>query len=119
MLAALLFSLTVVPPLCSLLLKEDGAAPPAFVLRLQGGYRRTLDSVLARPLPLVLGLLIALGGSVLLFQLVGRTFMPVLDEGDIIVQLNKSPSISLPASVDIDRQLGQALKSVFRRFARW
>ena len=35
--------------------------------------------------------------------------MPVLDEGDIIVQLEKSPSISLQASLDIDKQIEATL----------
>ena len=35
--------------------------------------------------------------------------MPVLDEGDIIVQLEKSPSISLSASVALDTQIQRAL----------
>eukprot|EP00487_Bulimina_marginata_P000587 TRINITY_DN11145_c0_g1_i1.p1 TRINITY_DN11145_c0_g1~~TRINITY_DN11145_c0_g1_i1.p1 ORF type:complete len:120 (+),score=44.54 TRINITY_DN11145_c0_g1_i1:40-399(+) len=35
--------------------------------------------------------------------------MPVLDEGDIIVQLEKSPSISLKSSIDIDEQVEVAL----------
>jgi len=39
----------------------------------------------------------------------GRTFMPVMDEGDIIVQLEKSPSISLAASLAIDQQVERAM----------
>ena len=47
--------------------------------------------------------------SVVLAGIVGKTFMPVMDEGDIIVQLEKSPTISLDASVALDRQIEKAL----------
>jgi cobalt-zinc-cadmium resistance protein CzcA len=50
-------------------------------------------------------LIVSLG----LFSLVGKTFMPTLDEGDIILQLEKSPSISLAASIAIDKQIQQTL----------
>ena len=43
--------------------------------------------------------------SLVLFKDLGKSFMPVLDEGDIIVQLEKSPSISLKSSIDIDEQV--------------
>lgn len=52
-------------------------------------------------------LIVSLG----LFSLVGKTFMPTLDEGDIILQLEKSPSISLDASIAIDKQIQQTLLS--------
>jgi cobalt-zinc-cadmium resistance protein CzcA len=109
MLAALAFALTVVPMLASAGLSEAGSAAPRWVQRLQSWYAGSLELTLHRPLlPLALaGLLLAL--SVFLFTQVGRTFMPVMDEGDIIVQLEKSPSISLAASVDIDRQLERAM----------
>lgn len=35
--------------------------------------------------------------------------MPTMDEGDLIVQLQKAPSISLPASLDMDQRVQQAL----------
>jgi cobalt-zinc-cadmium resistance protein CzcA len=47
--------------------------------------------------------------SIVLFAFIGKTFMPVLDEGDVIVQLEKSPSISLAASVALDEQIEAAL----------
>jgi cobalt-zinc-cadmium resistance protein CzcA len=111
MLAALAFSLTVVPLLCSILLREEGARVPAFVRRLQAGYAATLTTAMARPMLLVPFLAVLLAGSGLLFTQVGRTFMPVMDEGDIIVQLAKAPSISLGASEDIDRQVSRALRA--------
>lgn len=109
MVAALLFALTVVPLLSAMLLRPGGAATPVFVRLLQTRYEASLRRVLDRPLPMVIGVLLLLGASVAVFTQTGREFMPVMDEGDIIVQLEKYPSISLPASVQIDRQVTSAL----------
>jgi len=40
---------------------------------------------------------------------VGKTFMPELDEGNIIIGIEKNPSISLEASRDIDLKIQQAI----------
>jgi Cu/Ag efflux pump CusA len=44
-----------------------------------------------------------------LYSFIGKTFMPTLDEGDILVQLQKLPSISLEASLEIDTRVQQAI----------
>lgn len=109
MVSALVISVTVIPVLASLLVSTDAAKVPSFILRLQGRYQGSLQQVLARPRPLVGLLLGLLLGSGVLFTQVGKTFMPVMDEGDIIVQLEKSPTISLAASIALDHQVEQAL----------
>lgn len=43
-----------------------------------------------------------LAASLLVFTQIGSTFMPTMDEGDIIVQLEKLPSITLLDSVALD-----------------
>jgi cobalt-zinc-cadmium resistance protein CzcA len=109
MLAALLLSLTVIPILASLLIDGRASAMPGYIQTLQTGYRHGLAKVLARPLPLLGALAALLLCSVTLFTVTGKTFMPSLDEGDLIVQLEKSPGISLQASTDLDRQVATAL----------
>jgi cobalt-zinc-cadmium resistance protein CzcA len=44
-----------------------------------------------------------------LYTQVGKTFMPTMDEGDMIVQLEKLPSITLEESLAIDTRFQQAL----------
>jgi cobalt-zinc-cadmium resistance protein CzcA len=109
MIAALVIALTLVPILASLLLSSKAARVPRFVQRLQDLYLASLRPVLRRPLPLLAVLAGLLLLSAVLFLGIGKTFMPVMDEGDIIVQLEKSPSISLAASVALDRQIERAL----------
>ena len=109
MFAALVLSLTVVPIIASLLLRDDAARVPPWVLGLQRTYQHSLERVMQRPRYLLLFFVALLLLSMVTFLFTGKTFMPVLDEGDIIVQLEKSPSISLAASVALDEQIERAL----------
>lgn len=109
MLSALLLSLTIIPILASLLLKNEAIKQPRLVTFLQGFYAKTLGKAINKPIIIVVLSLGTFIVSLVLFQGLGKSFMPVLDEGDIIVQLEKSPSISLAASVDIDEQVEKAL----------
>lgn len=109
MLSALVLSLTVIPVIASYLVNEKAAQEPRAIIKLKAAYLGSLKSTFNHKKPFILvtfGLLIV---SLGLFSLVGKTFMPTLDEGDIILQLEKSPSISLDASIAIDRQIQQTL----------
>lgn len=109
MVSALVISLTIIPILASYLLKDDAIKQPSFVKMLQRYYAKTLSKFMKAPL-IVVGLSFSiLVISVFLFQSLGKSFMPILDEGDIIVQLEKSPSSALKSSVDIDKQVEKAL----------
>jgi len=109
MLSALILSLTIIPILASFLLKNEAVKPPRLVVFLQKHYIKTLTKTANKPGPLVLISLSTLIVSLVLFTNLGKSFMPVLDEGDIIVQLEKSPSISLTSSLNIDRQVEKVL----------
>ena len=111
MLSALVLSLSVVPILASFILKNEVVKPPRLVMFLQKHYRETLTHATNKPTALVLLSLSVLLISIILFKDLGKSFMPVLDEGDIIVQLEKSPSISLASSTDLDKQVERALLS--------
>lgn len=109
MMAALLIALTVIPVMASLLLGSQPIAMPRFMQQMQQQYAKVLARVLVRPFWLLLVVLGTLVLSATLLTFIGKIFMPVLDEGDIIVQLEKSPSISLSASVELDKQIEIAL----------
>ena len=109
MLSALLLSLTIIPILASFLLKNEPVKQPKLVTLLQRFYIKTLDQVINKPAIMTVLSLSVFVFSIILFLGLGKSFMPTLDEGDIIVQLEKSPSISLAASIDIDEQVEKAL----------
>src|SRR5574337_417487 len=107
--ASLLLALTVIPVLASLLLKRTHAHEPWLVRKLNALYGPALDWALGHTrvvLTVAFGLLgLAVGG----YLLVGKSFMPTMDEGDIIMQLEKLPSISLDKTIEVDTRVQQAI----------
>jgi len=102
---SLLLSLTVIPVFASFFLHGGAHATPPLVRWLERGYARLLGWALDHG-RLVVGLSVAaLVLAVGLFTLVGKSFMPSLDEGDIIMQVEKLPSVNLAASMAIDQAL--------------
>jgi cobalt-zinc-cadmium resistance protein CzcA len=47
----------------------------------------------------------ALAAAVVLYPFIGKSFMPTMDEGDIVLQLEKVPSINLQQSALTDLQI--------------
>lgn len=109
LLGSLLLSLTVIPLLATLLLRQGTHHEPALPRWLLRHYRPLLARALARPRPILLTALLLFAGSVGVYTQLGKTFMPTLDEGDVIVQLEKLPSISLDESLAIDTRFQQAV----------
>ena len=102
---SLVLSLTVIPVLASFLLKHVSHEEPWLPRHLLRLYQPLLGWCLQRSKFIFLaagGLLIL---TVLAFSQIGSTFMPTMDEGDIIVQLEKLPSITLHNSVELDGQV--------------
>jgi cobalt-zinc-cadmium resistance protein CzcA len=106
---SLLLSLTVVPVLASWLLRVGPAHEPWLMRWLNRGYAALLAAAMRHERLMVGGALAALLGAGALFGVVGKSFMPTLDEGDIIMQLEKLPSISLDNAVALDLRVQQAL----------
>jgi cobalt-zinc-cadmium resistance protein CzcA len=63
------------------------------------------------PRTVALARLLALAGALALFPFIGKSFMPSLDEGDIIMQVEKLPSISLVQSSATDLALAASASS--------
>jgi len=102
--ASLVLSLTVIPVIASWLPAKHAAHPP-LVRWLEARYSRLLDWSLAND-RIVYGSAVAgLAVAVVLFLGVGKSFMPTLDEGDIVLQLEKVPSINLDQSGATDREI--------------
>ncbi len=107
--SSLLLSLTVIPVLASVLLGQVNHTEPFLVRLLHRGYTPMLRWALSHVAVVVvtaLALLVVAGG---LYLRVGKTFMPTLDEGTVIVQLEKLPSITLEESLAVDQRVQQAL----------
>ncbi|MRR49732.1 MAG: efflux RND transporter permease subunit [Rhodocyclaceae bacterium] len=107
---SLLLSLTTVPVLASLLMKPtSGHHEPWLPRKAAAIYAPLLEKALAAPKKVISIAIGALAATLAAFLLLGKTFMPTMDEGDLIMQLSKLPSISLQASLDTDLAVQQAL----------
>jgi len=109
--ASLALSMTVVPVLCSYLLPERPHQEPWLMRWITRGYRPLLDWSLvhARGVGMIAAALLAIGAVA--YLAIGKTFMPVMNEGDLLIQLVKQPSIGLEASLEQDLALERAILS--------
>ena len=107
--SSIVIAFTVVPALASLLLLAHADETPWLMRKVSGGFERLQQWSFAHRRT-VFGIASgALALAVVLYVSVGKTFMPSMDEGDLIVQLQKAPSVSLAASLDLDQRVQQAL----------
>ncbi|MDA8327855.1 MAG: CusA/CzcA family heavy metal efflux RND transporter [Betaproteobacteria bacterium] len=109
---SLLLSLTVVPVLASWLLKQGAHSDPWLVRKAMAIYEPVLAWGLAHARTVVIAAVLGLLATGGVYTLIGKTFMPVMDEGDVILQLEKLPSIGLEDSVKLDLHIQQALMRV-------
>lgn len=106
---SLFMSLLVIPVLASFLMRKVKHEEPWLARKLHQLYEPTLHWALdhSRTVFTIAGILLVL--TVAIYSQIGKTFMPTLDEGSIIVQVEKLPSINLEQSVRLDQQLQKAL----------
>ena len=106
---SLILALTVVPVLASWLIRRGVHHEPWLVRQLSALYARVLTAALADSRRFVVGALLSLAGAGGAFFLLGKSFMPTMDEGDMIMQLEKLPSIGLEQTIAIDTRVQQAV----------
>ena len=111
LLGSLILSLTLVPMLCTVILKQ---APhdqdPIHIRWLKQIYLMMLSPCVRRPLLVVVPAGLALAGAFALVPRIGTEFLPALDEGAISVKLQRLPSISLSQSIAIAGRVEKVIK---------
>lgn len=118
LLGALLLSLTVIPVLASFLLRESHHGEPWLSRKLDAVYAPLLQKALQQPKVIIVSAAAMLLVTVAVFPWVGKTFMPTMDEGDIIVQLESIPSVNLTSSTRMVQQVEKAIKENVSEIAR-
>ncbi|HEU0163376.1 MAG TPA: efflux RND transporter permease subunit [Rhizomicrobium sp.] len=106
---SLLLSLTLIPVIASLLLKPGAHGEPWLMRQIMPRYSGALAAVLARPRRLFIGVGAAFAAAAIAYFAVGKTFMPAMDEGAIVMQYAKLPSINLDRSIAVDRAVQKAI----------
>jgi cobalt-zinc-cadmium resistance protein CzcA len=107
---SLILSLTLIPVLSSFMLKQGAHSEPLLMRLLTSAYKPLLATCLKRPLPVYLLALGGLASMVVAYGAIGKSFMPTMDEGSVIMQITKLPSINLDASIAGDLLIQKRLK---------
>ena len=106
---SLVLSLTVIPVLASYLLRDIRHEDPWLPRKLLSLYSPLLDWTMRRQRVVGIGAVAMLLAAGVVYPQVGKTFMPTMDEGDLIVGIEKLPSISLEQSAALDLMIHRAL----------
>lgn len=101
LLASLVLSMTLIPVLASVFLKVENDHESWLVRKLMAIYAPSLKWALENGRKVTLGAIAALLISGALYTQIGKTFMPVLDEGDVIVSVETIPSVNIDASKEL------------------
>ena len=109
-LGSLLLALTYVPAASLVLLRKVHDSPSRFEDRIRDVYRRALDWTLAHGTPVIgvaLVMLVAAGAGL---ANIGSEFMPKLDEGNILINTRRLPSVSLEDATRLSMQSERIIK---------
>jgi cobalt-zinc-cadmium resistance protein CzcA len=114
LLAAFVLSFTFVPAMAALWVKEPKADHEETRLTrfAKARYAPLLTTAMARPRVVLGGAAVALLAGLVAFLMLGREFVPTLDEGDILVQAIRVPSTSLEQSQAMQFRVETTLKAM-------
>ena len=111
LLGSLILSLTLVPMLCTVFLKQAPQEHDPWHIRwLKNIYLVLLQPCVRHPWLVVIPALLALVGALALVPRIGTEFLPTLDEGAISIKLARLPSISLPQSIELAGRVERIVK---------
>ncbi|XUM19457.1 efflux RND transporter permease subunit [Bradyrhizobium oligotrophicum S58] len=110
--ASLLLALTVLPVATSFVLTSASHDDPFLIRAAQRVYAPALDWALGNERKVIIAALVSLVAAGYGYTRLGKTFMPTMDEGDVIVSVETLPSVNLDESLAINARLQAALMKV-------
>ncbi|MCL7714516.1 efflux RND transporter permease subunit [Stenotrophomonas mori] len=117
---AFIFSFTFVSAMAALLVREpkprsggahadDGGHETMLIRLLRARIEPAIRTAVAHPRTVLAGVLVMVGVGAGAFSLLGREFMPTLDEGNVAMQALRVPSTSLEQSLAMQLALETAI----------
>lgn len=107
--SSLILALTLIPVLSSFILTKRPDKESALIKLLTKWYKPALLFSLRHIKETVIAVVLLFGGSLYLASKTGKTFMPTMDEGSIIIGVEMLPSISLEESLALNLKLQKKL----------
>ncbi len=114
LLGALFLTLTYVPVASTFLFRTGKVSEKEspIIKFLKPAYHKTLLYSLQHKFLVVIAATIIFVLSLILFTRLGGEFIPTLDEGDMLIELRRLPSISLTEAIHTSQMLEAELKSI-------
>jgi len=110
MAGSLVLTLTLIPVLAAIVLKPKEERDTLLMRWVKRGYLPLLGWSLLHKKKVVITASVLLVASLALFPLLGKEFMPQLQEGSIMWRVTSIPSTSLNESIRVSDRIAQALK---------
>jgi cobalt-zinc-cadmium resistance protein CzcA len=109
MAGSLLLTVTLTPVLAALVLKPKKERDTILVTLIKRRYLPLLNWALGHKAAVLICAVCLFVGSMALFPLLGKEFMPQLQEGSIMWRVTSIPSASLSESIDVSKRIERAL----------
>ncbi len=109
LLASVIVTLTLSPVLASIFLRGDHPEETKLTLWLKQRYLPVLRWTLRHRRPVLAGSSVLVLISLALVPFIGREFIPILEEGALTPQVVRLPSVSLPESIEMEKQTHKAM----------
>jgi len=109
--SSLVLALTLIPVLSSFILTKRPDKESWLIRKLSQWYRPVLVYSLNNMKVIIIGVFTLFAGSLYLADKTGKSFMPTMDEGSIIIGVEMLPSISLEESLALNLKLQKKLLS--------
>lgn len=110
MVGSLVLTVTLVPVLAAWLLRPGSEREPWVVRAIGPRYERALSCALSRPRSVMAAAVALVAVALAIFPLLGREFLPTLNEQEVMFRVTGIPSTSLQESIALSGRLEAALK---------
>ncbi|WP_304544438.1 efflux RND transporter permease subunit [Sulfurimonas microaerophilic] len=107
--AAIFLALFVIPTIASFLIRKVDHSETFLVRHLIAWYEPLLQKAFRVEKTIYALLALLLVGTFFAFSNIGKTFMPTMDEGNIVIGIEAPPSINIPAGISLNTQIQQRL----------
>jgi heavy metal efflux system protein len=109
LLASVVVTLTLSPVLVSLLLRQDHPQETRLTRWMKQRYLPVVQWTLRQRRIVLAGSAAIVLASLALVPFIGREFIPLLEEGALTPQVVRLPSVSLPESIEMEKQTHKAM----------
>ncbi|SEO35319.1 efflux RND transporter permease subunit [Nitrosovibrio sp. Nv6] len=109
---SLIVSLTLSPVLCAYILKGGADKDTKVIAFLKARYHGLLNSALAHEKTTIIISVSLLAMSFSLFPLLGKSFIPIMQEGAVTPVIIRVPSISLDKAIEIEMEAMKLIAAI-------